>query len=845
MSSSTLIDPEQSLLSRFGLTSFRPGQDQIIGSVLSGHDCLCVMPTGGGKSLCFQYPSLAREGTTLVVSPLIALMKDQVDSLVSLGIRAACINSAQSTDEQSQSLRELANGNLDLLYVAPERLRSPRFLEAIAKTEIQLLAIDEAHCISQWGHDFRPDYARLGSLRKRIGNPQTIALTATATPDVREDIASQLQLREPRTFVTGFARDNLNLQVSHPGSINEKNRQLLDFLEKHEGSGIVYASTRKKCEEVSELLSGQYRRIGYYHGGMLPEDREQTQNDFMDGKLDVIIATNAFGMGIDKPDIRFVVHYNFPGTLEAYYQEAGRAGRDGEPSDCLVLFSNGDRFIQEFFIENAYPSRGMVKKVYDFLRSQKQDPIEITLQDIKDELGLEIATDGIGVCEQLLEKAGALERLDTTQNLASIRLIGNVNSFVDLLPREAKTRRAVLQRIEALIGDNRDVRVYFHPRQLADEKLTLDSIQRAIRQLSELEFFDYVPPFRGKAIHLADPTREFSSWQIDFAEMDRRKQLEFSKLQTMVNFSHSSRCRQLEILEYFGQSDAGPCGCCDNCQRSRSGTHVSTSSIPPRLLAGVYHCVRIMLSGITRSRGRFGKTLVSQMLWGSQSAKMKKTGLQNLSTFGMLGFLSQSEIEEIIDKLIASQLVEQKEKTRFRPTIEISGAGREVMAGQCPLPDSFRLDGDLARKIAAQFPQAEAVISSASDSDSARSTSYEESEPSEPVVDVVQPQPTTENPATNFPDSDTPDWYWTLELLNRGFSVAHILEIRRLSVEQLFDHLELAIASEQTVDPDLLFTPEECVQLDQNDLADCKIAWLAPEYAQNAAKLYKKLRRIA
>lgn len=712
----------ESHLARFGLTSFRRGQEQVIQTVFAGEDCLCIMPTGGGKSLCYQFPSVVRDGTTLVISPLIALMKDQVDSLVKIGIKAACLNSAQTLDEQGTTLRELSSGQLDLLYVAPERLRSPRFVEAIESTQIQLLAIDEAHCISQWGHDFRPDYARLGKLRERIGSPQTIALTATATTDVQEDITRQLHLHSPKAFVTGFARDNLSLKVSRTKTIGEKNDQLVAFLNSHPGAGIIYASTRKKCEEIAALLSGKGRKFGFYHGGMMPVDREQIQNQFMDGEIDVIIATNAFGMGIDKSDIRFVIHYNIPGTLEAYYQEAGRAGRDGQPSECLLLFSNGDRFIQEFFIENAYPSRKTVEKVYEFLRTVKQDPIELTLLEIKESLGLEIASDGVGVCEQLLEKAGAIERLDATQNLASVRLSGDHESYVELLPREAKTRRRVMRKIESIVGSVRDDRVYFHPRELVDDKLGLESINRAIRQLNELKFFDYVPPFRGRAIHLTDPSRKFASWQLDFEEMNRRKELEYQKLQTVVDFANSNRCRQLEILEYFGDRDQRVCNSCDNCGGKSQQVGIST-----RYLAGVFQGVRIALSGVARSRGRFGRSLVTQMLWGSSSAKVRKSGLQRLSTFGLLSFLNQSEIETLIEALIAGNLVKQTEKTRFRPTIEISEVGKKVMLGNAPLPSNFEIQQALARKLALHFPDAEVTVAASQDEPAASHSGQENS----------------------------------------------------------------------------------------------------------------------
>ena len=353
----------QSLLSRFNLSEFRAGQRDVIEAVARGEDVLCVMPTGGGKSLCYQLPSLARDGMTIVVSPLIALMKDQVDSLRELGIAARLINSTLSLREQEEVMESMVRGELEMVYVAPERLRNGRFLETIEKSNVTLLAVDEAHCVSEWGHDFRPDYSRLGKVREQyLGGLQTIALTATATPAVREDVCALLGLREPNVFVTGFARTNLHFGVSQSKSDAQKERQLVNFVSKQQGAGIIYAATRKACESVGEWLPEQTRRpVGVYHGGMESEQRKTVQEKFMAGDLAAIVATNAFGMGIDKSDIRFVAHYNMPGTLEAYYQEAGRAGRDGLESDCQLFFSYQDRYIQEFFIENRYPSKDTVK----------------------------------------------------------------------------------------------------------------------------------------------------------------------------------------------------------------------------------------------------------------------------------------------------------------------------------------------------------------------------------------------------------------------------------------------------------------------------------------------------
>ena len=333
----------------FGFTSFRPLQEEIIRDSLAGRDTFALLPTGGGKSLCFQLPALACDGLTVVVSPLIALMKDQVDALQASGIAATFLNSSLNADESRKRLDGLNNGEFRLLYVAPERLMLSGFLDDLRRWNVKLIAIDEAHCISEWGHDFRPEYRQISKLRKHFPTVPFMALTATATGRVREDIVNHLQLHEPKSYVASFNRPNLTYRVI---AKNKPFDQLFEFLRaRPKESGIVYCLSRKATESVAERLNENGIRAKPYHAGLTPKERSEHQELFLRDNIRVVCATIAFGMGINKPNVRFVVHYDLPKNIEGYYQETGRAGRDGLPGECVLLFSPGDAVKQTTFID--------------------------------------------------------------------------------------------------------------------------------------------------------------------------------------------------------------------------------------------------------------------------------------------------------------------------------------------------------------------------------------------------------------------------------------------------------------------------------------------------------------
>jgi ATP-dependent DNA helicase RecQ len=408
----TFSDPVSSLRKHFGFDRFREGQQEVISTILSGKDAVVVMPTGSGKSLCYQLPAMMMTGATLIVSPLIALMKDQVDALLSRGLPATFINSAIPESEQHARIDALRRGEYKLVYVAPERFRSPRFNAALRSINISLFAVDEAHCVSTWGHDFRPDYLRLKNVIESLGNTCTLALTATATPYVRSDIIQQLGLKSPQTFVSGFDRPNLSIEVVHTQREREKISRIKRLAQGQSGSGIIYTSTRKAVEQVATNLQDLGLSVAMYHAGLTDAQRIKAQDAFMSGSKQMIVATNAFGMGIDKPDIRFVVHYQMPGSIEAYYQEIGRAGRDGLASTCLLLFNYADKNTHDFFIEGSYPNARMVKEVYDVLVSTGLKRIELTAKEIGKRM-LEKNEMAINSSLYLLERAGHIERVSS------------------------------------------------------------------------------------------------------------------------------------------------------------------------------------------------------------------------------------------------------------------------------------------------------------------------------------------------------------------------------------------------------------------------------------------------
>jgi ATP-dependent DNA helicase RecQ len=417
-----VIDLKTSLNHYFGYPEFRNGQERAIQAVIEKKNTLVVLPTGTGKSLCYQLPAMLQSGLTMVVSPLIALMKDQVDDLDKRRLPATFINSSISPDEQNRRLLQVAQKKIKILYVAPERFRVNSFMTFLDELNISLLAVDEAHCISFWGHDFRPDYLLIKDVIKKLGDPVVLALTATATKQVQSDILKQLGLVRAEKIVTGFNRPNLTFRVFEAADEADKLDYVNEFIIPKIGSAIIYVGTRKKAEEIAIFVDEECRiKSAAYHAGMSSEERTRVQNDFMRNKVKVIVATNAFGMGVDKPDVRLVLHYSLPGTLESYYQEAGRAGRDGKRSGCVLLYNSMDCELQEWFIENSSPTLIELSSLYSVLKTMAVDrKVTVSLDELQYRAGMDNVK--IPVCLRHLEAAGAVLNQGSERGVFTIEI---------------------------------------------------------------------------------------------------------------------------------------------------------------------------------------------------------------------------------------------------------------------------------------------------------------------------------------------------------------------------------------------------------------------------------------
>jgi len=615
----SLADAITSLRKHFGFDDFREGQREVIGSILEGKDAVVVMPTGSGKSLCYQLPAMILDGVTLVVSPLIALMKDQVDALRARGLPATFINSSISESEQLARIDSLRRREQKLVYIAPERFRSSRFNSALQSIPISLFAVDEAHCISTWGHDFRPDYLRLRGIIGSLGRVQTLALTATATPYVRSDIIQQLGLNQPQTFVSGFDRPNLSIEVVHTEKERQKISHIRRLAKTHSGSGIIYTATRKAVEQVGVKLQSAGLSVSTYHAGMPDSVRVKAQDNFMSGRTQMIVATNAFGMGIDKPDIRFVAHYQMPGSIEAFYQEIGRAGRDGLPSTCMLLFNYADKNTHDFFIEGSYPEFKVIKAVYDTLAATELRRIELSTGEIASRIG-ERNEMAIQSALYVLERAGHIQRTAPTVRE----------------DRKSRQGRSII-----MLDSVPTTQLRVDPREVSRRG---DLERRKLREIIDFCYTDYC--YRAHILTY-------------FGDRDHERQC--------------GTCGNCRPATTAPSSDFD---LDDHKVAPPAPDHLKLRALTNDELLRV----RKILACAKRMNGRFGARILAATLRGSASKQVLTAHLNELSTYGLLKDMRHDDIEVYIGALIAAQCL--RVKPGAYPTISTTDLGDRVMREQ-------------------------------------------------------------------------------------------------------------------------------------------------------------------
>jgi len=555
----------------FGFDTFRPGQEEVIRAVLDGRDTLAVMPTGGGKSLCYQIPALMQESLTVIISPLISLMKDQVDSLIQSSVGdAATLHSGLSHEERWEVERRVREGEIKMLYVAPERLRSLEFVLSLRRAGVGLFVVDEAHCISEWGHNFRPDYLFLPRVVKDLGNPPVLALTATATPRVREDILRSLGMRSPEVVVTSFNRPNLTYRVVEAKKKESKLPLILEIIRRSPPPGIVYAMTRKECEELAAGLRRSGVDAAHYHAGLGAAERSKVQERFMTDEVPVVVATIAFGMGVDKPNVRFVVHANFPASLPAYIQEAGRAGRDGEPSECVVLYRSADRGRRQRLVTLNAAGGSEVGSYFRALSGAANGGrVNAPFGSLAALGGVD--QDAAGIMLRGLEESGLVSR--------NYDLWAEVE--VESLEEEPEGLRQEISAVHAALPGRGVVSLPDLARRAGVKPLVA---QTALYHLMVDGLVRAVPRGSITDIRLKDASLDDRGQRNLTARLDSHTKRAYKEIRDVEAYAQLTTCRRERLLRYFGdEEEVAPCAGCDVCLGESTQLAVSAVTSEPRL----------------------------------------------------------------------------------------------------------------------------------------------------------------------------------------------------------------------------------------------------------------------
>lgn len=567
---------KETLKKYWGYDSFRPKQEEIISSVLSGRDTLAILPTGGGKSICFQVPSLMREGICIVVSPLIALMKDQVSNLDKRGIKALAVYSGMTSREIDITLDNAVYGDYKFLYVSPERLRTTLFKARVAKMNVNFLVVDEAHCISQWGYDFRPDYLEIAQIRKiLVSGVPVIALTATATPAVADDIMDKLGFAEKNLIKGSFYRPNLSYVFRN---VEDKMGQLLKICKGVPGSGVIYVGKRRTAEDLAAFLKANGESADAYHAGMSKETRTRVQEEWQNDRTRIIVSTNAFGMGIDKPSVRFVCHFDMPDTVEGYFQEAGRAGRDGEKAYCILLWNNSDITRGRQILRTSFPPleyiRGIYQKVFIFVGYAYEEgagaSVKFDLEEFAKRFKLHAATAYYAI--KYIEASGYWALTETLQIPAKLTILVSRDELyrVQLGSSETDTFLKVILRMYTGLFTQ------YVPIDLDKiakvGRYSVESVKEKLKQLNRAHIVKYVPAITSPMLNINNERLYDSNLKLPQAEYNERLSRSSDRLEAMISIvENENSCRSRALTGYFGEKDGCECGICDVCISRKNG----------------------------------------------------------------------------------------------------------------------------------------------------------------------------------------------------------------------------------------------------------------------------------
>lgn len=697
----------------FGFTDFRPGQEEIIQSIINGNNVLAVLPTGGGKSLCYQIPALLGETFSIVISPLIALMKDQVDSLNKNEIISAYINSTMDFREVEQVFRDLENKKLKLLYISPERLENIQFAERIKLLNPKYIFVDEAHCISEWGHSFRPSYRRIIEFADSIGNNNISAFTATAVPEVRRDIVEHFNFNNPRVFIKGFERDNLRLNVMRTSRKKEK---VLELVSNNRLPAVIYTSTRKATEELSEFLNFNNYKAAYYHAGLHPEQRRMIQDDFMNDRVKIICATNAFGMGVDKSDIRLLIHYNIPASLENYYQEIGRAGRDGKTAKVFLLYEDRDYHIQDYFINNSYPTIDEIKTVYNSICNRAKIAVGSSFNKrilINNSIINLLSNNKVNQTKMnsalnVLDENNLFNFSSNNISYSFIKILFNkedLRTFIDKFARDLN-KDLLIQLLrdfsESILLQKKKIDISILANKLSvNQKEIVESLKR----LAITGVIEYNAPSDKPSVKLVGERIAPNNLRIDVEHFYDLKENAKLKLDLMRNFAFTDSCRFKSILNYFGEElPEYTCGKCDNC------TNEAYKNRPQ-----LEYLEEIVIDTIHQATGRLRQNDLIKILHGD----VKHSNLRNNPNFGVCKHFKRDDLLDAIDALINKDVLK-----KFDSQLAITELGKDIFA----LPEETKIDSpnensnyniqlqifnklkEVRKRIAKKFSQSEQII---------------------------------------------------------------------------------------------------------------------------------------